>query len=130
VTAVLDTSVLVRHFTHDDPVLGRRASQYLARANDRELILTDVVLAEMVVVLERYYRQTRTKISQAVRSLLAAPQIAVSDIVVVSRAADLYEGGSAFVDAHAVAVAEREGCGVASFDRRIVRRTKVLRIEP
>jgi predicted nucleic-acid-binding protein len=130
VTAVLDTSVLVRHFTHDDPALGRRASQYLARASGPELILTDVVLAETVVVLERYYRQPRSSISEAVRSLIAAPQIAISDSAVASRAADLYEGGNPFADAYAVAVAEREGRGVASFDRKITRRTNVPRIEP
>lgn len=44
--------------------------------------------------------------------------------------ADLYEVGCSFVDASAVAVAESEGCGVASFDRRIARQTKVPRIEP
>jgi predicted nucleic-acid-binding protein len=130
VTAVLDTSVLVRHFTHDDPVLGARASSYLGAANSGELILTDVVLTEMVVVLERYYGQPRAAITQAVRSLVAAPQIAIANAEIVTRAADLYEVGSSFVDAYAVAVAESEGCGVASFDRRIARQTKVPRIEP
>jgi predicted nucleic-acid-binding protein len=130
VTAVLGTSVLVRHFTHDDPVLGRRATEYLAAAGHRELLLTDVVLTETVIVLERYYQQARADIAQAVRSVLAAPQIAVADSAALSRATDLYEAGSAFVDAYCVAVAEREGVGVASFDRRIARDSSVRRIEP
>jgi predicted nucleic-acid-binding protein len=129
-TAVVDTSVLVRHFTHDDPVLGQRATQYLARAAANELMVTTVVFAEMVVVLERYYRQTRTEITQAVRSLISAPQVATEDSATLGRAADLYEGGSSFVDAYAVAVAEREECDIASFDRRIARRSTIKRIEP
>ena len=129
-TAVVDTSVLVRHFTHDDPVLGQRATRYLADASARELILTDVVLSEMVVVLERYYRQSRADITQAVRSLISAPQVSTADSTTLSRAADLYEGGSAFVDAYAVAVAERERCSIASFDKQITRRSGVQRIEP
>lgn len=129
-TVVLDTSVLARHFTHDDPVLGQRATQYLARAATNELLVTDVVLAEMVVVLERYYRQTRVTISQALRSLISAPQVATEGIATLARAADLYEGGSSFVDAYSVAVAERERCDIAGFDRRIARRSRVRRVEP
>lgn len=128
--AVVDTSVLVRHFTHDDPVLGARATAYLGRAGPGELILADTVLAEMVVVLERYYRQPRATITRAVRALLSAPQAAVGDLATLHRAVDLFEGGSSFVDAYAVAVAEREGCAIASFDRRISRRSQVERIEP
>ncbi len=56
--------------------------------------------------------------------------MAVADLGVASRAADLYEAGGSFVDAYAVAVAEREACGVANFDRRITRRSNVKRIEP
>jgi uncharacterized protein len=130
VTAVVDTSVLVRHFTHDDPVLGQRATNYLANAGVGELIVTEVVLAEMVVVLERYYRQLRPDITQVIRSLITAPQISTADSATLSRAADLYEGGSAFVDAYVVAVAERERCSVASFDKQITRRSGVQRIEP
>jgi predicted nucleic-acid-binding protein len=130
VTAVVDTSVLVRHFTHDDPVLGQRATQYLANAGAGELIVPEVVLAEMVVVLERYYRQSRPEITQAVRSLISAPQVSTADSRTLSRAADFYEGGSAFVDAYAVALAERERCSVASFDKQITRRSAVQRIEP
>ena len=128
--AVLDTSVLVRHFTHDDAVLGRRATDFIARAEPQDLLLTDVVVAELVVVLERYYKQPRSAISEAVRSLVSAPQVSTFDAQTLSRAVDLYEDRRAFVDAYALAVAEREGCGVISFDRRIARRTRIQRVEP
>jgi len=127
---VLDTSILVRHFTHDDPVLGKRATDFIARAAPRELILTDVVAAELAVVLQRYYKQPRARVAEALRSLLSASQVATFDAETLSRAVDLYEEERAFVDAYALAVAEREGCGVVSFDRRIARRTSIARIEP
>ncbi len=128
--AVLDTNVLVRHFTHDDAVLGRRATDFIARAAPQDLVVTDVVVAELVVVLERYYKQPRSAVTEAVRSLLSAPQVSTVDVATLSRAVDLYEDGRAFVDAYVLAVAEREGCGVASFDRRIARRTTIERVEP
>ena len=128
--SVLDTNVLVRHFTHDDPVLGRRATDLIARAADRELILTDVVAAEMAIVLERYYKATRPAVATAIRSLLGASQVQTVDAQTLSRAVDLYEDDRAFVDAYALAVAERERCAIVSFDRRITRRTGVERLEP
>lgn len=127
---VLDTNILVRHFTHDDPVLGRRATDFIARAADRELILTDVVAAELAIVLERYYKAARPAVATAIRSLLGASQVQTVDAQTLSRAVDLYEGDRAFVDAYALAVAERERCAIVSFDRRIARRTHVERIEP
>lgn len=128
--AVLDTNVLVRHFTHDDPVLGKRATDFIAGAAPRGLILTDVVVAELAVVLQHYYKQPRPAIAEAVRSLLSAPQIATIDAETLTRAVDLYESERAFVDAYALAIAERERCGIVSFDRRIARRTGIERVEP
>jgi predicted nucleic-acid-binding protein len=130
VKVVVDTNVLVRHFTHDDAVLGRRATSFIERAAPGDLVLTDVVVAELVVVLERYHKQNRSAVTEAVRSLVSAPQVSTLDAQTLSRAVDLYEDRRAFVDAYALAVAEREGCGLASFDRRIARRTEIPRVEP
>jgi predicted nucleic acid-binding protein len=118
------------YLTHDDPVLGKRATDYIARAGSRELILSDVVVAELAIVLQRYYKQPRAAVAGGLRSLLGAPQIATLDAETLRRAIDLYEDERAFVDAYALAVAEREGCGIVSFDRRIVRRTSIERVEP
>ena len=128
--AVLDTNVLVRHFTHDNPVLGRRATDFIAGAGPRELVLADVVVAELAVVLERYYNQPKAAVAAALRSLLSASQVATLDADTLSRAVDLYEDERAFVDAYALAVAERERCAILSFDRRINRRTGIQRLEP
>lgn len=128
--AVLDSSVLVRHFTHDPPDLGRRATAYLEAASAGQLLLTDVVVSETAVVLQLYYRQSRTAVARALRALLAAPQIVVADRKLLARTTDLYESGSSFVDAYVVAIAERESAPVASFDRRITRGSGAVRVEP
>ena len=52
--AVLDSSVLVRHFTHDVPAQGRRATAFLGAAGVSQLLLTDVVMAETAVVLDHH----------------------------------------------------------------------------
>ena len=67
--AFIDTNVLVRHLTGDPPEMAARASAYLRR--ERELLLTDLVAAESVYVLESFYEAPRQEVAQAMRSLVA-----------------------------------------------------------
>lgn len=129
-TALVDTNVLVRHLVGDPPAQAKRATRFLG-TYDR-LILTDVVLAEVVYVLESFYEWPPSDISHAARTLLALPSLAAADIVLLLRALDLYERhGLAFADAHLAATAELWGVGkVASFDRGLDRIKSVRRIDP
>ena len=128
--ALLDTNILVRHLTGDPPAQARRSTAFLAAGH--ELILADLILAEVVYVLESYYAHPRTEIAEAARSLLAFPSVAASDHELLLRATELYEGERLdFADAYVCAVAELSGIGaVASFDRSIERVTTVRRVEP
>jgi predicted nucleic-acid-binding protein len=126
----LDTNVLVRHLTGDPPAQAKRATTFLAA--DHELILADLVLAEMVYVLESFYAQPRRQVAEAARSLLALPSVAASDHELLLRAVELYEAERIdFADAYVCAAAELSGVGaVASFDRSIDRVPTVRRVGP
>lgn len=128
--AFVDTNVLVRHLTGDPPRQARRATAFLIKAE--ELILTDLVLAEMVYVLESFYRRPRREIANSARSLLALPSIAVLDHDLLLRALDLYELEKLdFAEAYLAALAEISGIDqVASFDRALDRVSSIRRIEP
>ena len=121
-TAFLDTNVLVRHLTGDPPGLARRATRYLQRAD--ELLLPDLVLAEVAYVLESFYEVPRDQVAETLRAILAFPAIRVLDADLLQRAVEVYEQHRLdFADAYLVASAERTGVGVvASFDRAIRRR--------
>jgi predicted nucleic-acid-binding protein len=128
--AFLDTNILVRHLTGDPPAQARRATAFLGAA--RQLVLVDMVLAELVYVLESVYEQPRGRVAEAVRSVLALPTVAVADLDLVLRAIELYETeGLHFAEAYLASSAEVSGIGrVASFDRGLDRVTTIQRIEP
>jgi predicted nucleic acid-binding protein len=130
VRALLDTNVLVRHLTGDPPAQARRATALL-RGRD-ELILTDLVIAEMVYVLESYYEAPKAEIAEMARAVLALPSVAVVDHDILLRAIELYETLRLdFAEAYLAAVAELSGVNaVASFDRSIDRVKTVKRVEP
>jgi predicted nucleic acid-binding protein len=129
-SAFIDTNVLVRHLTGDPPNMARRATTYLRR--ERELLLTDLVAAETVYVLESFYEAPRDEIAQAVRSLVAFESIVCVDPALLLRAIEVYETDRIdFAEAYLVACAETTGVGkVVSFDRSIDRVESVERIEP
>jgi predicted nucleic acid-binding protein len=130
VSAFVDTNILVRHLTGDPPEQAARASRFLAAAD--ELLLADLVVAEIVYVLESFYEVPRARVAELVRAIIAFPAIVVLDAAMLLRALEVYETARLdFAEAYLVAQAERSGVGaVASFDKAIDRVTTVRRIEP
>jgi len=130
VTAFVDTNVLIRHLTGDPPEPAARATRYLAAAD--ELLLPDLIFAEVAYVLESFYETPRAQVATTLRAVLAFPAIRVVDADLLQRAVEVYEVHRLdFADAYLVASAERTGIGViASFDRTIDRVTTVRREEP
>lgn len=129
-TAFVDTNILVRHLTWDPPELAARATRFLAEAD--QLLLTDLVLAEMVYVLESFYEVQRERAAELARSVVAFPSVIAVDDTLLFRTIELYEIERLdFADAYLVASAEATGVGVvASFDQRIDRVPSIRRIEP
>jgi predicted nucleic acid-binding protein len=130
VTAFVDTNILVRHLSGDPPAQARRATRYLETAD--ELLLPDLIAAEVAYVLESYYEVPRAQVADTLRAILAFPAIRVVDADLLRRAIEVYEVHRLdFADAYLVASAERTGVGViASFDRAIDRVATVRRDEP
>lgn len=129
-SAFVDTNVLIRHLTGDPPDQATRASSFLASAD--ELLLTDLVAAEVVYVLESFYEVERGQVAELLRAILGFRSIAVIDAPLLLRALEIYEVDRLdFAEAYLVASAERSGITfVASFDRSIDRVKTVRRIEP
>ena len=129
-TALVDTNILIRHLTGDPPEQASRATRYLEQAE--QLLLPDLILAEVAYVLESYYEVERSQVAEALRSILAFRAIRVIDATLLHRTVELYELERLdFADAYLVATAERTGVGVvASFDRGIDRVGTIRREEP
>ena len=129
-TAFVDTNVLVRHLTGDPPEQAIRATALLR--TEAELLLTDLIAAETVYVLESFYEAPRTQVAEAIRSLLAFNAVVCRDPALLLRAVEGYELDRLdFAEAYLVACAEVTGVSrVASFDQAIDQVETVERIEP
>lgn len=129
-TAFVDTNILIRHLTGDPPDMARKATAFLAQAD--ELLLPDVIVAETVYVLESFYEVPIEEVARLVRSVVAFDPIQVLDPAPLLRSLEVYETHRIdYAEAYLVASAEATGVDdIASFDRTIDRVPTINRIEP
>jgi predicted nucleic-acid-binding protein len=92
----VDTNVVVRILTNDDPLQARKAIKVF-EAEDVFVPIT--VLLETEWVLRYSYGLKRSVILKALRELLDLPQVATSDNAAVNMALSAYERGIDFADA-------------------------------
>jgi len=130
VSAFVDTNVLIRHLTGDPVEMATRATSYLR--TETELLVTDLVVAETIYVLESFYETPREQAAVALRSLIALASVETVDSALLLRALEVYEIDRIdFAEAYLVASAESTGVNrIASFDRSIDRVRTVERVEP
>lgn len=76
----LDTNVLVRIITGDDQALADKAISEIESGSQNEFCIIAAVMVELCFVLEFHaYAMARTDIVAAIKALVAAPQVTVSE---------------------------------------------------
>jgi predicted nucleic-acid-binding protein len=103
-----------------------------ALGSGQRLLLTDLVLAECIYVLESFYEVDRSRVAELMRSAIGLASIAVLDRALLMRALEVCELERLdFAEAYLVAQAEITGVReVLSFDRSIDKIAGISRREP
>lgn len=124
----IDANLILRYLL-DDPEAPR--VEKLLKDERKKLILPDVVVAEVVWVLDSFYKWDRKKIAQFVTSLLHLETIQ-SNEALLTAALDIFRDKKVdFVDAYLASLAHKgEIKGVYSFDKDFDKIPKVRRLEP
>lgn len=109
----IDTNLLVRHLTQDDPAQAAKVARLLADAADRAelVLLTDIVLCETAWVLTRFYRVKRADLLAAFERVLADVQFAFQHRPEVATALRASRAGKGHFADHLIsALARTAGC--------------------
>ncbi len=119
----LDTNVLVRYLTQDDPAQARRANALVADALDRgeRCRLDSLVLCELAWVLRGAYSYDKATVLDALERILATAQFDIGDKDLVRRALEDHRLGLGDFADYLIGHRNREaGCAsTATFDRRL-----------
>ena len=119
----LDTNILVRYLTQDDPAQSRRATHVIesATARGESLFITNVVICELAWVLDSAYQHSPTDIADVLEQLLRVAQFAFEDKNALWQALDDYQRGKGEFSDHLLGrVAHNAGCEhTLTFDRAL-----------
>jgi predicted nucleic-acid-binding protein len=121
----LDTNILVRYLTQDDPIQSPKATEIIERrlTEEKPGFVSIVVMVETVWVLERAYRLRTNEIAAAVERMLQTDVLVVeNEQEVFSAMIALKDGQGAFADAVIAALGTRAGCSYTlTFDQKALR---------
>ena len=96
----LDTNIVVRYLTHDDPTQATAAVRVMdSLSSDSPGFLSLIVIAELVWVLEGSYRFKKKEIEQVLETLLRSKEVVLERAEIVSQALRKFSGsGADFAD--------------------------------
>jgi len=108
----LDSNVIVRYLTQDDPVQSARANRLIERqlSENAPGFISQIVLVELCWVLKRLYRATGAELRQTVQDLLDARQFMVEQRGAVIQAVKKLDTAGDIADSLIVEVARTVGC--------------------
>ncbi len=132
----LDTNILLRYLTGDDPAKAVASLRLLSRLEQgvETVVTTDVVIAETVFSLQsrRRYGLSKARIRELVEPIIAVPGLKLPRKGLYARAFDLYcQKNINFADAYNAAYMESAGLTeVYSYDSDFDRIEGIVRVEP
>lgn len=99
--AVIDTNLLVRYLTEDDPQKAKAVDNLLNKAekNEIRIFIPSIVIAELVWVLESFYKMDADPIAELVEAVLNTPGVEVTEKSIIASSLKLYRTKSRdFID--------------------------------
>lgn len=131
---IIDANIILRYLTNDVQDQAERAGELLTKveAGSEEVFLPDIILADIIWVLEGYYKQSREQIREWITTILSMQGLRFSDKNVALDALDIYvdlgiDWSDAFVTGQMINHGIME---IYSFDRHFDRIGAIKKIEP
>lgn len=125
-TSLLDTNVLLRFLVGDNVAQQKQAEQWFteAESGQRTIMVTSIVVAETIFVLESFYKQSREHIAAALRVFLSQRWLDVEARDELLDSLSHYEAGLHFVDSFLLSWAKLNSLDLLSFDKRLHKKVK------
>jgi predicted nucleic-acid-binding protein len=121
----LDTNILVRYLTQDDPIQSAKAREIVERqlTEDNPGFVSIVAMVETVWALERAYGLATHEIARAIERVLQTDVLVVeNEQEVFTAMIALKEGQGSFADGVIAALGARKGCSCTlTFDKKALR---------
>ena len=130
----IDANVILRYLTNDVPEQAKQAEELLNRVEvgNEDVFLPDIIMADIIWILEKYYKQTREDIREWITAILSLQGLTFSDKEMALNSLDIYVAKKIdWSDASAaIQMVQRDITEIYSFDKHFDRIDGIIRIEP
>ena len=130
----IDANIILRHLTNDVPSQAKQAEELLKRVEEgiEEVFLPEIFLADIIWILEKYYKQPREEIREWITAIISLPGLIFSDKDLALNALDIYldkriDWSDAFASSQML---QREITEIYSYDKHFDKIGGIARIEP
>jgi len=121
---LLDTNVIIRFLTRDHEEYYHKSVEIFRdiESGKIEALLMDFILAEVIYVLKRIYKYSKSDIATVLKKLLLYKNLYTENKLITFEALEIYEDKNIdFADAMLCAKQKLEGFEIISFDKDIER---------
>lgn len=126
---LVDANLIIRFLLNDTPKQAKATEQLFSESKD--LILTDLTVAEVVWVLTSVYNLPKEAIIQKLISILSMEIFLVDKKLLIQSLLFFRKYNISFIDAYLAALCEQNKLeGIYSFDKGFDKIKSIRRIEP
>jgi predicted nucleic-acid-binding protein len=128
---LIDSSVILRFLTRDDPAKAEKARRLLLESDER-LLVSDTTCFEVVYALESEYKRSREDIYDMLSKLLSSRRLDFANRDIILHAIVLYrEHAVPLGDAYQVALGRALGAeGIYTYDSHFEKKLRFPAREP
>jgi len=130
----IDANIILRYLTNDVPEQAARSAILIQKikAGKEHVYLPDIFIADIIWILEKFYKTSRENIKNAITAIVTMPGMVTADIYVILAALDTYSGSK--IDwSDSLAAAQMLNLGmdtIYTFDKHFDEIDGITRIEP
>lgn len=130
----IDTNILIRFLTGDDPVQFPRCLRLFKRAQDGEVLLitSTLVIAELIWTLDSYYKIPKEQFIKKTSVIIGSPAVHLPEKDLIAAALVLYGRKNIdYIDAYnSVLMRQLELKEIYSYDKDFDKLDGIHRLEP
>ncbi len=125
ITEILDTNVLLRFLVGDNEAQQELAREWFLEAEQgkRKIVISSLIVAEAIFVLESFYKKSRADITSALEVFLSQRWLQVEEREILLMALSFYAQGDHFVDSYLRGASLVKHLGILSFDKKLQKRS-------
>jgi len=130
---IIDSNIILRFLTNDVPEKAERCEELLKRVEEgkESVEIPLLVIAEIIYVLEKVYKESKTKIYSLLEPILKLRKVYIHNKKILLKALELYAKRKIdFTDAWLSVYAGEKKSAIYSYDKDFDKIKSIKRVEP